>query len=114
MWLFELRLPLPEAPFRFQDPSRYPPAFRDLAVVVREATPYGEVEGILREAAGPHLESLELFDLYQGPPLKEGEKSLAFHLRFRHPERTLTDEEVEGILERVVAALRARGFGLRE
>ncbi|SDF08357.1 phenylalanyl-tRNA synthetase beta subunit [Thermus arciformis] len=114
VWLFELRLPLPEAPFRFQDPSRYPPAFRDLAVVVPEATPYGEVERLLREAAGPHLESLELFDLYQGPPLKPGEKSLAFHLRFRHPERTLRDEEVEAAMAQVVAALKARGFGLRE
>ncbi|MGC8968540.1 MAG: phenylalanine--tRNA ligase subunit beta [Thermus sp.] len=113
VWLFELRLPLPEAPFRFRDPSRYPPAFRDLAVVVPETTPFGEVEALLREAAGPYLESLELFDLYQGPPLKEGEKSLAFHLRFRHPERTLTDEEVEETLERVVAALRTRGFDLR-
>ncbi|MFX9536724.1 hypothetical protein ABTO54_19225, partial [Acinetobacter baumannii] len=93
VYIFELHLPLPEKPFRFQDPSRYPLALRDLAVVVPEATPYGEVEALLRQAAGPYLESLRLFDLYQGPPLRVGEKSLAFHLRFRHPERTLKDEE---------------------
>ena len=46
--------------------------------------------------------------------MKPGEKSLAFHLRFRHPERTLRDEEVEAAMAQVVAALKARGFGLRE
>ncbi|WP_018460899.1 phenylalanine--tRNA ligase subunit beta [Thermus oshimai] len=111
--LFELTLPLPERPFRFQDPSRYPPAFRDLAVVAPEETPYREVEGILKEAAGAYLEALALFDLYQGPPLKEGTKSLAFHLRFRHPERTLRDEEVEEVMGRIVATLRARGLDIR-
>ena len=113
VWLFELTLPLPEKPLSFQDPSRYPQALRDLAVVVPEAIPYGEVERVIREAAGPYLESLALFDLYQGPPLKEGEKSLAFHLRFRHSERTLKDEEVDAVMERAFAALRARGWGLR-
>lgn len=111
--LFELTLPLPEKAFRFQDPSRHPPAFRDLAVVAPEETPYGEVEKILREAAGPYLEELSLFDLYQGPPLKEGTKSLAFHLRFRHPERTLKDEEVEEAMGRILAALRTRGLDIR-
>ncbi len=113
VWLFELALPLPEKPLAFQDPSRFPPALRDLAVVVPEATPYGEVERVVREAAGPYLESLALFDLYQGTPLREGEKSLAFHLRFRHPERTLKDEEVDALMEGIFAALRERGWSLR-
>lgn len=113
VYIFELHLPLPEKPFRFQDPSRYPLALRDLAVVVPEATPYGEVEALLRQAAGPYLESLRLFDLYQGPPLRVGEKSLAFHLRFRHPERTLKDEEVEEAMARLLTALRSRGWDIR-
>ncbi|GGM92545.1 phenylalanine--tRNA ligase beta subunit [Thermus composti] len=112
-WVFELTLPFPEKPFRFQDPSRYPQALRDLAVVVPEATPYAEVEGVIREAAGAYLEALSLFDLYQGPPLKPGEKSLAFHLRFRHPGRTLTDEEVDEAMERVFQAVRGRGWSIR-
>ncbi|GAA5334445.1 MULTISPECIES: phenylalanine--tRNA ligase subunit beta [Thermus] len=112
-WVFELRLPLPEKAFRFQDPSRYPLALRDLAVVVPEATPYLEVERALLEAAGPYLESLALFDLYQGPPLKPGTKSLAFHLRFRHPERTLTDEEVDQAMAQVFQAVRERGWEIR-
>ncbi len=113
VWVFELVLPLPRKPFRFQDPSRFPPALRDLAVVAPLDFPYLRVEAILREAAGTELESLELFDLYQGPPLPEGKKSLAFHLRFRHPHRTLKDEEVEAIMGRILEALRAHGLEIR-
>ncbi|WP_234554123.1 phenylalanine--tRNA ligase subunit beta [Thermus caliditerrae] len=113
VWLFELTLPLPEPAFRFQDPSRYPLALRDLAVVVPQAVPYGAVEEVIRQAAGPCLEGLALFDLYQGAPLPEGRKSLAFHLRFRHPQRTLTDEEVDQAVASVVQALRERGWDIR-
>jgi len=59
------------------------------------------------------LEALELFDLYQGAPLQEGEKSLAFHLAFRHPQRTLKDEEVDEAMEAILEAIRAKGWRIR-
>jgi phenylalanyl-tRNA synthetase beta chain len=86
---------------------------RDLAVVVPDATPYAEVERLIRAGAGEHLEKLELFDVYRGKPLEEGQKSLAFHLSFRHPERTLTDQETDGFMQNIIAALEQKGFAIR-
>lgn len=75
--------------------SRYPAVTRDLAVVVAEETPYRLVEELLVKGAGDLLESCTLFDVYSGPPLADGRKSLAFSIVFRSHERTLRDEEVD-------------------
>ncbi len=90
----------------------FPAIQRDLAVVVPEAVQASQVESVIREAAGPWLERLQLFDLYRGQPLAEQEKSLAYSLLFRHPERTLTDDEVNQVHEQVIAAL-ASSLGAR-
>ena len=75
--------------------SRFPAVTRDLAVVVADDVPYRSVEELLAKGAGELLESLNLFDLYSGPPLLAGRKSLAFTIVFRSHERTLRDEEVD-------------------
>ncbi|KGQ22389.1 phenylalanine--tRNA ligase subunit beta [Thermus filiformis] len=113
LFVFELLWPFPEAKTAFRDLPRFPRATRDLAVVVPEAVGYHEVEALLKRAAGALLEGLELFDLYQGPPLEAGQKSLAFHLAFRHPERTLKDEEVDRIMEGILEAIWAKGWRIR-
>jgi phenylalanyl-tRNA synthetase beta chain len=74
--------------------SSFPEAARDVAVVVAEDVPVAQVEAALAEGAGPLLESLRLFDVYAGEPVPEGHRSLAFALRFRAADRTLTDDEV--------------------
>ncbi|MFD1211596.1 phenylalanine--tRNA ligase subunit beta [Arthrobacter sp. GCM10027362] len=73
--------------------STYPVATQDVALVVDEAIPAGEVLETLREGAGGLLEDIALFDVYTGPGIGEGKKSLAFGLRFRANDRTLTAEE---------------------
>ena len=73
--------------------SSFPVAKEDVALVVGEQVPAADVEAALREGAGPLLESIRLFDVYTGPPIGAGEKSLAFALRFRAPDRTLTEGE---------------------
>jgi len=85
--------------------SPYPPVLEDLAVVVDEALPAARVEEVIRRAAGGLLERLELFDLYQGEQIGAGKKSLAYSLVYRSGERTLTDEEVRAVRQRVVTAL---------
>lgn len=92
---------------RFSDFSLFPAALRDLAVVVDAGTPAAEVRKTLariaRDAAGNAfaLESLTVFDVYQGEGLPEGKKSLAFALVFRSADRTLTDEEINQTFQKI-------------
>jgi phenylalanyl-tRNA synthetase beta chain len=74
--------------------SRFPSSDIDLAFVVEDRHPADEVADVLREAAGELLESVQLFDVYRGPGIPDGSRSLAYRLRFCSPMRTLTDEEV--------------------
>jgi phenylalanyl-tRNA synthetase beta chain len=97
----------------FRPYSRFPSAERDLAVVVPDGSLYAQWEEILRRESGPLLEQLTFFDRYQGEPLPPGTVSLAFSLRFRHMERTLTETEIQAILDRIEHALAERGAVLR-
>lgn len=83
--------------------STYPVAKEDVALVVAESVTAGEVASTLREGAGPLLESVRLFDVYTGDQIGEGKKSLAYAMRFRAPDRTLTDAEVAEAREAAVA-----------
>ena len=74
---------------------------QDIALVVDESVSASELMEVVREGAGELLESIALFDIYTGPQVGEGKKSLAFSLLFRAGDRTLTDEEAN---ERRVAA----------
>lgn len=94
-------------------PPRYPAVERDLAIVVPEATPAGEVMETVGAAAGPLLVGQRLFDIYRGAPLAAGDKSLAVHLEFRSAERTLTEDEVETIVAGILASLGQRGWSIR-
>jgi phenylalanyl-tRNA synthetase beta chain len=94
--------------------SPYPPASLDVAVVVGADVPAADVAAALVDGAGPLLESLRLFDVYAGPPLGAGEKSLAFALRLRAADRTMTAEESVAIRDAAVAeAHRRHGAVLR-
>ena len=101
-------------PVRAPVVSPYPPASVDVALVVDATTPAADLEAALREGAGPLLEGLRLFDVYTGPQVGAGKRSLAFALRFRAPDRTLTDVEVLGARDAAVAeAGRRTGAVLR-
>jgi len=88
--------------------SPYPPSRQDLALIVDDGVPAADVETVIREAAGPLLADLELFDVYRGPQAGPGRKSLAWSLTFQAPDRTLESEQTEAARERIVGALRAR------
>jgi phenylalanyl-tRNA synthetase beta chain len=83
--------------------STYPVAKEDVALVVDATVPSAAVEAALREGAGPLLESVRLFDVYTGGQVGAGKKSLAFALRFRAPDRTLTEEETAAARDAAVA-----------
>lgn len=96
-------------------PGRYPPVRRDLAFFVPEGVTHRQLEQALKGAGGKDLASIELFDVYAGPGTPDGMKSLAFALEFQHPERTLTESEVQTMQEKMVAAVAGScGGRLRE
>ena len=86
--------------------SSYPPSAVDVALVVADDVLAGDLEQRLREGAGELLEDLRLFDVFTGPQVGEGRVSLAYALRFRAPDRTLTEKET--------AAARAAAVALAE
>jgi phenylalanyl-tRNA synthetase beta chain len=88
--------------------SAFPPVHLDVALVVAEDRPEADVRAALREGAGPLLEDLRLFDLYTGPPVPPGARSLAYALTLRAPDRTLTSEEATAVRDAAVAAAAAR------
>ncbi|MFD6288084.1 phenylalanine--tRNA ligase subunit beta [Streptomyces sp. NPDC060205] len=88
--------------------STFPVATQDVALVVARDVPAAEVEAALREGAGELLESVRLFDVYEGEQLGEGRKSLAYALRFRAGDRTLTVDEASAARDAAVALAGAR------
>ncbi|MDQ7793863.1 MAG: phenylalanine--tRNA ligase subunit beta [bacterium] len=98
----------------YRPPPRYPAILRDISLLVEATTGAGAVKDVIRRAAGPLLEKLTLFDVYRGEKIPPGTRSLAYSLVYRAPDRTLTDEEVSAIHQRVREALvRELGAGLR-
>jgi phenylalanyl-tRNA synthetase beta chain len=96
-------IPLPEESIA-PAVSPYPPVRLDVALAVGEDVPAAEVAAALRSGAGELLEELWLFDVYSGSQLGEGNHSLAYSMRFRAPDRTLTDEEATAARDAAVAA----------
>ena len=108
--LFELRLPEPT----YTPLPKYPSVWRDLAVVCDEAMTVAEVENVMAAAAGKLLRSIRLFDIYRGTGVAEGKKSVAFSLELRADDRTLTDTDSEGVVTKVLTALKEKlGVELR-
>lgn len=93
---------------RFAALSRYPEVRRDLALVVDESVAVQALLDTLRDQAGEWLTDLHLFDVYQGAGIAEGYKSVALGLTWQHPSRTLNDEEINQLVEAIVAESRQR------
>lgn len=90
---------------KYSQLPKYPAVERDIAIVVTKDVLAADVNRVIRKQSGQLLESISLFDLYQGAQVNEGYKSMAFSLRFQAPDRTLTDEEVNAIHKKIQQAL---------
>jgi phenylalanyl-tRNA synthetase beta chain len=97
-------------PIRYEDVITYPAVRQDLAFIVSEDVPAGDLIDAAREAAGPELREMRVFDVYRGPQVGAGKKSIAFSVSFQSPERTLSDEDAAEVRSRIVSALAER-FG---
>jgi phenylalanyl-tRNA synthetase beta chain len=101
------------APERSEPLERFPAVLRDLSILCDPALGYGEIAARIRVAAGPQLRSVTLSDRYQGPQVPEGKVSLTVTLRYQEPSRTLTGEEIQASVARVVGDLRLAGADIR-
>jgi phenylalanyl-tRNA synthetase beta chain len=92
----------------FRDIPRFPPSRRDLALVIADAVPAGDVLAAIRDAAGPLAEQVELFDRFVGGSIPKDHSSLAFRVVYRAEDRTLTDAEVDERHTKVVSEMQRR------
>jgi phenylalanyl-tRNA synthetase beta chain len=110
--VFELDLgtlfePIPER-IEYVDVITFPAVRQDIAVVVGEDVEAGAIREVVLEAGGADLREAEVFDVYRGEQAGSGRKSIAIHLAFQSPERTLSDEDAAAGRERILVALRER------
>jgi phenylalanyl-tRNA synthetase beta chain len=113
---FEIELPAdPQtpAPVTHAPVAAYQAVERDLALIVPDAVPAATVDTRIHASGGAHLVRVDLFDVYRGKGVPDGSRSLAFRLRFQSHERTLTDEDVDRSVSRIVADLTGLGVQLR-
>jgi len=100
---------------RFQSIPKYPETYRDISILVDQTVQAQTISDLIRQTSGPLIRRVELFDQYQGKRLASGKKSLTFALSFQSPDKTLTDEEVNPIFEKIVGRLSDQfGAALRE
>ena len=100
--LMNLRLPDPT----YTPLPKYPAVTRDLALVCDEAVTVAQVEAVITEAAGKLLRGVKLFDIYRGTGIPEGKKSMAFSMELRADDRTLTDGDSDGVMNKVLSSLK--------
>lgn len=94
--------------------SKYPAVERDISVLVPREVKIDTVQEIIERAGGRLLSDSDLFDIYEGEHLEAEQKSLAFHLVFQSPERTLTDKELTAVFAKIVKALETEGWEVRK
>jgi phenylalanyl-tRNA synthetase beta chain len=90
----------------FKNLPAFPSSRRDVAMLVPEVTTHDAVLQVVRQAKAANLESVELFDVFRGKNVPDGQKSMAYAFTYRNPERTLTDAEVNAAHEKLVAQLK--------
>ena len=96
-----------EAEVTYQPLPKFPAITRDLSLLCDDALPVGKMEEAIAQAAGKLLEEVTLFDVYKGDQIAAGKKSVSFSLRLRSHEGTLTDEQADAAMKRVLKALAA-------
>ena len=100
-------------PFRYQSFSKFPGTSRDLAIVAPVFVTSGDIVALIKEHGGEYLESVSIFDVYEGEHIEAGYRSLAYNLQFRSMEGTLNDEDIDGAIQAIIDALATKNCKLR-
>ena len=98
---------------KYEGIAKFPAVVRDLSMVVDKSVFVGQIEAVIKKCGGKLLESLTLFDVYEGEQVAEGKKSVAYSMTFRAKDKTLEDAEVGKIIENIIAELGKMGITLR-
>ena len=89
----------------YEPPSPYPAAVRDLAILVNTEDKVGDVMKLINDIGGELIQDVDLFDMYEGPNIPVGKKNLAFHIIYQSYEKTLNDDEVDKIQNKIIREL---------
>ncbi len=111
---FETLFEISDSKKQYKALPKFPATSRDLSFVCESTVEVGTIEDIIRKAAGKLIENVELFDIFTGEKLGEGRKSVSFRLTFRASDRTLTDDDVNKAIDKVLASLEKQlGISIR-
>jgi phenylalanyl-tRNA synthetase beta chain len=103
---FNLLLQITRTDKLFKPVPKFPATTRDIAMIVKEEVEAGTIRATIEKNGGNILESVKLFDVYKGKQIEEGHKSMAYAMIFRHADRTLTDDEVNKVFNKMLEALK--------
>ncbi len=95
-------------PLKYKEAPKYPKIEKDMAFVIDKSVPSSEIMNILRKVGGRILSDISVFDVYTGENVLENEKSIAYKLIFQLPDRTLTDEEVSSVFDKMIVEVEAK------
>ncbi len=98
---------------KYEGIAKFPSVKRDVSLVMDKKLTSGEIEAVIREKSGAVLESLELFDIYEGERIGFGKKSMAYSITFRNKEKTLEEAEITALMDSIIKGLEAIGAVLR-
>ena len=98
----------------FKGIAKHPAVNRDISMVVKKDILVGQIEKVIREKGGHHLESYHLFDIYEGSQIKPGYKSVAYSITFRANDRTLEEKDITTAMDKIIAGLEDHGIELRK
>ena len=98
----------------FKGIAKHPAVNRDISMVVKKDILVGQIEKVIREKGGHHLESYHLFDIYEGSQIKAGYKSVAYSITFRANDRTLEEKDITTAMDKIIAGLEDLGIELRK
>lgn len=98
---------------KYEGIAKFPGATRDLSLVVDKTIFVGQIEKVIKKCGGKLLESYKLFDVYEGEQVAEGKKSVAYTMTFRAKDRTLEDQEVNNIINKILKELGKLGIEIR-
>lgn len=98
----------------FKGIAKHPAVNRDISMVVKKDILVGQIEKVIREKGGHHLESYHLFDIYEGSQIKPGYKSVAYSITFRANDRTLEEKDITAAMDKIITGLEELGIELRK